>query len=70
MIALPTIFEINILEVWAVFTNPQIFMIQSGLPGAVTMSPNAITSLNIVTQMKLCFFFKIHIMQNKFSVRH
>jgi hypothetical protein len=70
MIALPTIFEIKLLEVWAVFTNPLIFIIQSGLPGAVLMSPHAITSFNIVTQMKLCFFFKIHIMQNKSSVRH
>jgi hypothetical protein len=35
----------------AIFTNLQSLIIQSGLPGAVLMSPNAITSFNTVTQM-------------------
>jgi hypothetical protein len=68
MIALPTIFQTNIVEALAIFTNLQSLIIQSWLPGAVLMSPNAITSFNTVTQMSHRIFF--YIMQNKFSIRH
>ncbi len=52
----------------AIFTNLQSLIIQSGLPGAVLMSPKAITSFNTVTQMKHSIFF--YIMQKKFSISH
>ncbi len=68
VIALPTIFQTNIVEAFAIFTNLQSLIIQSGLPGAVLMSPNAITSFNTVTQMSHRIFF--YIMRNKFSIRH
>jgi hypothetical protein len=44
MIALPTIFEMNFVEVWQSSQTRRFFIIQRGVPGAVLMSPNAIAS--------------------------
>ncbi len=41
MIALPTTFELNFVEVWQSSQTHRFFIILSGVPGAVLMSPNA-----------------------------
>jgi hypothetical protein len=47
MIVLPFIFEINFVEVMAIFTYPQIFLIWRGVPGAVLICHNAIASFSL-----------------------
>jgi hypothetical protein len=45
--ALPTIFEMNFVEVWKSLQTCIFFLIPKGVPGAVLMSPNAIASFSL-----------------------
>jgi hypothetical protein len=47
MIVLPTIFEMNFVEVWQSSQTHRFFLIWRGVPGAVLMSPNAIASFSL-----------------------
>ncbi len=74
MIALPTIFFMNFVEVWQSTQTCRVFIIRSGAQGAVLMNPNAIASFSLWSQTKhlffFFFFFCFHIMQKKFHIRH
>ncbi len=47
MMALPTIFEMNFVDVWQSLQIRRFFLIQRGVPGGVLMSPNAIASFSL-----------------------
>jgi hypothetical protein len=47
MIALPSIFGMNSVGAWQSSQIRRFFLIQTGVPGAVLMSPNAITSFTL-----------------------
>jgi hypothetical protein len=45
--ALPTIFEMNFVDMWQSLQIRRFFLIQRGVPGGVLMSPNAIASFSL-----------------------
>jgi hypothetical protein len=47
MITLPTIFEINLVEVWQSAHTRKFLEMQSGVPGGVLMSPNAMANFSL-----------------------
>jgi hypothetical protein len=47
VIALPTIFDMNLMEVWQSLHTRRFFVMQSGVPGGVLMSPNAMANFSL-----------------------
>ncbi len=47
MIALPTTFEMNFVDVWQSSQTHRFFLIQRGVPGALSTNPNAIASFSL-----------------------
>jgi hypothetical protein len=60
MMALPTIFEMNFVEVWQSSQTCRFFLNRRGEPGVVLMSPNAIAKSHYGDTNEIHFFHLPH----------